>query len=266
MNLRRPAVLLTLCAVLALSAAGSVVAVTSDKDAPPAPEEELARPVIVTKGKPDPTVNPAVGALFLEGAHYCTASVVHSDAGDVLLTAAHCIHDGEGGDYLSGITFAPGYHDGVAPYGFWDVGDEVVAPNWATSSDQDLDVGFATAHQTGTKVSLESITGANKLATGSGFEQQITLTGYPDDAERPAVCETTTSQQDTFQLRVGCVGFPTGTSGGPWVINTDAETRLGTVVGVIGGFEYGGDDPDVSYSSYFDTDVATLYRMTAASG
>lgn len=266
MNLRRPAILLTLCVVLALTVTGSVVAVTSPDTVDATLSADTPNPVIVTKGKPDPAYNPAVGALFIEGAHYCTASVVDSAQGDVLLTAAHCIHDGEGGDYISGISFAPGYHDGIAPYGFWDVTDEAVAPSWAAASDEDLDVGFARAHQEGNPVTIESITGANKLLTGSGFDQRITLTGYPDEYERPAVCQNTTSQQSTYQLRVDCSGFPTGTSGGPWVINTDPKTRLGTVIGVIGGFEYGGDDPDVSYSSYFDTDVATLYRATAAQG
>lgn len=53
--------------------------------------------------------------------------------------------------------------------------------------------------------------------------------------------------------------FPDGTSGGPWVIDVDAATGDGTVIGVIGGYQYGGDSPDVSYSSYFDSDIKDLY-------
>jgi hypothetical protein len=33
-------------------------------------------------------------------------------------------------------------------------------------------------------------------------------------------------------------------------------------VGVIGGYEQGGDTPQVSYSSYFDQDVLDLYNTT----
>lgn len=264
MRVRRPAVLLSVAVILLLGAAFVVFVATR-----PARLADATTPVTaeaVPAATPDlPAVSsPAVGALFIEGAHYCTASVVHSPQGDVLLTAAHCIHDGEGGGYLTGVTFAPGYHDGVAPFGFWTVSDELVAPGWSESSDPDLDVGFATAHQAGAKASLESLVGANTLATGGDFEQAITLTGYPDDAEEPAVCQNTTSRQDTYQLKVDCAGFPTGTSGGPWVTGQDPKTKLGTVIGVIGGFEYGGDDPDTSYSSYFDTDVQALYRQTTA--
>jgi V8-like Glu-specific endopeptidase len=261
---RRPAVLFTLAAIALLGAAFVVI---------------VRGPLLADAGTPDvgtieaapapapalPAVSsPAVGALFQEGAHYCTASVVHSEQGNVLLTAAHCLHEGEGGGYLSNVTFAPAYHDGIAPFGYWTVSDELVAPGWIAASDPDLDVGFATAHQVGTTKTLESLVGANVLATGTPFEQAITLTGYPDDSEVAAVCQNTTSQQDTFQLKVNCAGFPTGTSGGPWVTGQNPETRLGTVIGVIGGFEYGGDDPDTSYSSYFDKDVLALYRQTTA--
>jgi V8-like Glu-specific endopeptidase len=253
MRVRRPAVLLTLAAVLLLGAA-SVVVFTNRPAAPG------------TAAVAEPVAGAAVGPLFAGGAHYCTASVVHSPRGDVLLTAAHCIHDGADGGYVTGVTFAPGYHDGVAPYGFWTVSGELVAPGWSASSDPDLDVGFATAHQAGTAAPLESLVGANTLATGGGFEQAITLTGYPDDAESPAVCRNTTSRQDARQLKVACAGFPTGTSGGPWVTAPDPRTRRGTVIGVIGGFEHGGDDPDTSYSSYFGTDVRALYHQTATPG
>jgi V8-like Glu-specific endopeptidase len=264
MHVRRPAVLLTIAAVVLLGAAFVVVVVARRPQSAGATTPDTGT-VQVTAAPDLPAVSsPAVGALFAAGTHYCTASVVHSERGDLLLTAAHCIHDGEGGGYLTGLTFAPGYHDGVAPFGYWTVADELVAPAWTASSDPDLDVGFATAHQVGATKSLESLVGANRLATGTPFEQAITVTGYPDESEVPAVCENTTSKQDTYQLRVDCAGFPTGTSGGPWVAGQNPETRLGTVIGVIGGFEYGGADPDTSYSSYFDADVLALYRQTTA--
>jgi len=262
--MRRPAVLLTLAAIVLLGVTFVVVVAARPAQLADATTPENATVEAAPAATLPAVSSPAVGALFAEGTHYCTASVVHSERGDVLLTAAHCIHNGEGGGYLSGVTFAPAYHDGIAPFGYWTVSDELVAPGWTESSDPDLDVGFATAHQVGAKQSLESLVGANLLATGTAFEQPITLTGYPDDSEVPAVCQNTTRKQDTFQLRVDCAGFPTGTSGGPWVTGENPETRLGTVIGVIGGFEFGGTDADTSYSSYFDTDVLALYRQTTA--
>ncbi|AUI62924.1 serine protease [Amycolatopsis sp. BJA-103] len=252
----RRALLLALCVVLTGCSAAS------DPDGTDA-DTAAAATVAATPASP---LNPAIGALFIEGSHFCTASVVHSGPGDLLLTAAHCLHDGEGGEYATGISFAPGYHDGVAPYGYWDVSDPQVPEGWADSSDPDLDVGFATARQAGNPKTLESVTGANNLVAGGGFAHTITLTGYPDEREAPVVCHGASEQADTYQMRVSCPGFTTGTSGGPWVVDPDPKTELGTVVGVIGGYLYGGDDPDTSYSSYFDTDVATLYRKMDTRG
>ena len=250
--MRRARVVVTIGTVVVLSATGTVVAGAGHRLSPA--DSATARPLTAD----------AVGALFLDGTHYCTASVVHSGRGNELLTAAHCLHDGEGGDYISGVTFAPGYHDGVAPLGFWDVGDELVAPGWTDASDPDLDFGFATAHQTGETRPLEAVTGANRLGTDEPFGRRVSVTGYPETEEAPAICTTTSTQQDERQLRVDCPGFATGTSGGPWVTDRDPNTNLGTVIGVVGGYEYGGDTDDVSYSCYFGDEVAELYRQATS--
>ncbi|GAA4524578.1 trypsin-like serine peptidase [Amycolatopsis samaneae] len=191
--------------------------------------------------------SPAVGALFSGGRHFCSASVVHSGAGDVVLTAAHCVSG------RSGLTFAPGYHDGVAPSGQWQVTGVFVAPGWTASADPDLDFAFLTVHRPGESRPVESLTGANTLGTGRGFVNAVTLTGYPDTTDAPVVCRNTTTQFGAYQQRIACPGFPDGTSGGPWVTDT------GFVVGVIGGYQQGGNSPDVSYSAYFDADIQNLF-------
>src|SRR6516162_6297864 len=61
---------------------------------------------------------PAVGALFTTsagklGRHFCTASVVNSPAGDLVITAAHCVSG------TSNVAFVPGYDRGATPYGVW---------------------------------------------------------------------------------------------------------------------------------------------------
>jgi hypothetical protein len=61
---------------------------------------------------------PTVGALFFttgSDAHFCTASVVNSIPGDLILTAAHCVYSASG--YSGNMEFVPGYHDGIQPYG-----------------------------------------------------------------------------------------------------------------------------------------------------
>jgi V8-like Glu-specific endopeptidase len=207
--------------------------------------------------------NARVGALFhqdADGGHFCTASVVHSPHKNVLLTAAHCVHGGQGGSYASDLVFIPDYRDGTTPQGQWPVTSIVVDQRWIASSDPDLDVAFVTVGQVGGK-NIEDVLGANTLGVDKGFTNVVQITGYPSTASAPISCFNRTEQQSQYQTKIACTGFPGGTSGSPWLTSFDPTTRTGTVIGVIGGYEQGGDSPDVSYSPYFDADVQSLYNQ-----
>ena len=214
------------------------------------------------------TSNARVGAIFsqgVDGDHFCTASVVHSAAGDLLVTAAHCVHGGQGGGYGSDLVFVPDYRDGSVPDGQWPVTRIVVDPRWISSSDPDLDVAFVTVGQVGGR-SIEQVLGGNTLGIDKGFTKVVQITGYPSTASAPISCFNRTTQQSQYQMRIACTGFPGGTSGSPWLTSFDRTTRTGTVIGVIGGYQQGGDTADVSYSPYFDADVQTLYNEAAGQG
>ncbi|QMU76977.1 trypsin-like serine protease [Streptacidiphilus sp. PB12-B1b] len=213
--------------------------------------------------------NARVGALFArsaDGDHFCTASVVHSAAKDLLVTAAHCVHGGKGGSYGSDLVFVPAYRDGDASEGQWPVTRIVVDQRWISSSDPDLDVAFVTVGEVGGR-NIEDVLGGNTLGIDKGFGKVVQITGYPATAVSPISCFNRTTQQSQYQMRIACTGFPGGTSGSPWLASFDRATRTGTVIGVIGGYQQGGDTADVSYSPYFDADVQSLYDQAAgASG
>jgi V8-like Glu-specific endopeptidase len=213
----------------------------------------------------------AVGALFTETAsgrlhtHFCTASVVDSPHNDVLITAAHCVHGGEGGGYQSDMVFVPGYQDGQAPYGVWQPKAVVVDQRWVQSSDPDVDVAFVVMQPQGGK-EIGDVLGGNRLAVNQAGRLPVRVTGYPNDSDAPITCSSHTSLEAPTQRRFTCGGYSSGTSGSPWVAGLDPVTRAGQVIGVIGGYQEGGDTPDVSYSSYFSTDVENLYQQALAQG
>lgn len=214
-------------------------------------------------GNPSTTLEMAsIGALFSGGKHFCSASVVHSPLGNLVLTAAHCVQQNTNSDANQEITFVPGYHDGISPYGEWTVTKTMVSPGWTMTSDPDLDFAFLSVEQTGNPRSVESITGANSLGVDYGFSNTVMLSGYPDTSETPTTCQNTTTEENPQQMRIDCAGFPDGTSGGPWITEVDSATGLGKIIGVIGGFQLGGDSPDVSYSSYFDSKISSLYQLS----
>ncbi|HEY2442425.1 MAG TPA: trypsin-like serine protease [Streptosporangiaceae bacterium] len=204
---------------------------------------------------------PAVGALFSTtrsgglGTHFCTASVVHSPHHDVLITAAHCLarHSGR-------IDFVPGYSAGRAPYGIWTVTRVVADHAWLTSASQDDDVAFAVVSQPRTGLRIEDVTGAEQLRIGALGHLPVQVIGYPDGAGQPITCQGRTSVPMSRQLEFDCRKYTGGTSGGPFLLNVDPATGDGSVIGVIGGYEQGGDLPQISYAAAFGANIAALYQ------
>ena len=208
---------------------------------------------------------PAVGALFTMskgklGRHFCTASVIGSPHGDLVITAAHCVTG------ASGIVFVPGYDRGAAPYGIWTVTKIYVDRSWTSSSNPDDDVAFLRVSQADSIVPIEDVTGAEALKTGTPAQQLVEVVGYPDSGSQPIVCRNWTREPMSQQLEFDCGGYTDGTSGGPFLASVNPLTGQGTVIGVIGGYEQGGLTPQVSYSSMFGANVAALYRQAVAGG
>jgi len=209
-----------------------------------------------------------VGALFIRYGgddHFCTASVVDSPGRDLLITAAHCISGGKGGGYRQDIVFIPDYRDGVAPFGIWTARRLLVAPQWSRYSNPGLDVGFVVLGPHDGR-NIEDVLGANRLRFDPPYRQLVRVTGYPDSGDAPITCRNWTTRWSATQLRFQCGGYANGTSGSPWVTDFDPRTQTGTIVGVIGGYQEGGDTASVSYSSYLGQDVLRLYREAAAAG
>jgi V8-like Glu-specific endopeptidase len=207
-----------------------------------------------------------VGALFehdASGDHFCTASVVTSPGKDLLVTAAHCINGGDGSGYQTDIVFIPGYRDGATPYGIWTPQRLLVAPQWANSADPDYDVGFVVLQPLNGE-NIEQVLGANQLGDDSRYQYLVRVTGYPSSGGTPITCTNWTSRQSATQLRFNCGGYTGGTSGSPWVTDFDPRSRTGTIVGVIGGYQEGGDTATTSYSAYFGGGVHQLYEQAIA--
>lgn len=207
------------------------------------------------EARPAPA-EPAIGALFSPGddgdaGHHCSAGVVHSPGGDLIVTAAHCVY---AGGFRTNLAFAPGYRDGLAPYGVWVPTRIDVDPRWTEDRDPDFDVAFVRLRRPGHPGQrLEDVTGAQAITFGAELPSPARLVGYPNDEEQPLDCRNTARAAGPTQLRFDCADVPNGTSGGP--VLTDGNT----LIGVIGGRDGGGDD-ETSYSSYFGDGVRSLYE------
>ncbi len=208
------------------------------------------------------------GAIFAsdtKGDHFCTASVVASPNRDLLLTAAHCIHGGKGGGYDKDLIFVPNYQNGQTPDGEWAVKSMLVDQRWIDSSDPDLDVAFMAVDPLNGK-NIEDVLKGNSLGIDQGYTNVVLVIGYPKSGDQPIACGNRTGKAMDHQMRFACAGYFGGTSGSPWIKSFDPATGTGQVVGVIGGYQEGGDSDEVSYSPYFDQDVKRLYDEEVTKG
>lgn len=289
---RRPALILSCVAACVVTWAGVATASTrilvpgadhvfgSDTPSPKAtasPKKPSAKkPPVSARPSPHPTASPTapktspgvsqtvpasqlppqVGAVFdssdLTGSHHCTASVVNSPGADLIVTAAHCL------DSTSDV-FVPAYHDGVAPYGEWQLQRIVVDAQWTADSSEDDDVAFAVVAPLGGRT-IQSVVGGYDLGIDQGTGGSVTLTGYPSASQDPVTCTNGISSFSSTQNEIYCTGMTSGTSGSPWV----TAGGPGKVMGVIGGYEQGGDTPDVSYSVVFGQSVEKLYQQATS--
>ena len=214
----------------------------------------------------------AVGALFMVrsgklGQHFCTASVVDSPAGDLAVTAAHCV---TGSISVTGssekLVFIPGYDNGTEPYGAWQVTRVYTDAAWNASQNPDDDFAFLKISDASDGVPIEDVTGADQLGTASTARTLVRVVGYPDDAAKPVSCTNWAESYSPTQLQFDCGGYTDGTSGSPFLAGVSDTSDEGTVVGVIGGYEQGGDTPSVSYSVAFGSTVTSLFQTAEAGG
>jgi hypothetical protein len=202
----------------------------------------------------------AVGALFSRGPHgglgkhFCSAAVVNSPSGDMVITAAHCLD----GRVPSRVAFVPGYNAGREPYGVWLVRQVIRDGKWVSHSAPDHDIAFLLVRRPGSTETLQSLTGGDGIGSPADGQRVLTI-GYPDGIARPVGCVNVIRDVATAPVEFDCSGYAIGTSGGPLIAAFSQVTGLGVIIGVIGGYEQGGYSNEVSYSARFGQQVAALY-------
>lgn len=210
------------------------------------------------------TVAALFGASSETAGHTCTASVVSSTTGDLLVTAAHCL---SGTGRGTGITVAPGYNAGSTPYGVWSVTDVFVNPAWTASQSDTDDIAImrvAPKVENGTTDKLQDVTGANILGDTPDPSTTVTVQGFNTGADDRAISCTAKLAIAGGTPTFGCDGYIGGSSGSPWLV-TDATGRT-VVTGVIGGLNQGGCSSQTSYSPIFGTTVRALLARAEQPG
>jgi hypothetical protein len=218
---------------------------------PQQPVASAADQVAAAPVRPDPRV----GAIFLGGGdlHACTGSVLHSEAGDLVLTAAHCLAGG------GPATFIPGFAGSAAPSDVWTLDVLYLDPRWVANKDPQADYVIARVSRPD-GASIEAVAGsALSLGSAPAKGTRVNVVAYTAGVGgMPIGCQVSTEIEDGFPA-LPCAGLADGTSGAPWISGS-------TVTGVIGGLHGGGCAANLSFSSPFDQHITDLLARAEAAG
>jgi hypothetical protein len=212
---------------------------------------EAANQVIAAPVNPDPRV----GAVFLGGSdlHACTGSVLHSAAGDLVLTAAHCLGAGP-------ATFVPGFAGNAAPADLWSMDVLYLDPRWVANKDPRADYAIARVSRADGGSVEAQVGSALSLGSAPAKGSRVNVVAYPAGVGgMPIGCQVSTGITDGGYPELPCAGLAEGTSGAPWISGS-------TVTGVIGGLHDGGCEENLSYSSPFDQHITDLLARAEAGG
>jgi hypothetical protein len=184
----------------------------------------------------------SVGALFTGGTHFSTGSVIACPGSDLILTAAHSLTGKDAAD----VTFVAGYGVAGAPPVF-QLTEVFFPPLWLAGRNIDNDFALA-------RVS-PALTGLEPLNIATGWRQaqpSVVVPSYPDAMTTQLVGEGPTEALGDAQMVFRYDGYTDGTSGSPFIVYGD------NVIGALGGYQQGGDTPDVSYAACFRDSMAEL--------
>lgn len=235
----------------------AVTAACGTAEAPSAEHHSSSRsPAPTTLSAAPVPPDARVGALFLGGGelHTCTAGVLDSKGGDLILTAAHCVAQDVD------TTFVAGFKDSADPADVWRVDAIYLDPRWVQNQDPLADFAILRVARDGGGT-LESESGGGlTIGTTPKPGTEVDVTGYAlGVGGGPIGCKASTEMAPGGFPSLPCGGLVDGTSGAPW-------TTGATITGIVGGLDGGGCDENISYSPPFDDGIVALLARAEAGG
>jgi V8-like Glu-specific endopeptidase len=231
-----------------------------------------------TKGE---TVSITTGKVFftLGGVNYvCSASAVDSAGGNLVLTAGHCVHDGDGGPFATNWMFSPRYNSGDDPVlGRWTASSLHTTAGWANAwptsgSGFNDDAGFAVIRPKSGQTLKDALVGQGaKIPTISfdGWNNKSVYWSFGYPAARPytgttlTYCVGTTRLDrdalDTMALPCNMTG---GSSGGPWLVE---YTPGNPVIESVNSYGYS-SMKDTMFGPLFGAPEQSAYNAAKAAG
>jgi V8-like Glu-specific endopeptidase len=224
-----------------------------------------SRPVAALGKAPLNDAVPATaGKVFFtySGLNYvCSAATVNNAKKNLIITAGHCVHSGQGGGWHDNIAFAPSYYNGQSGAGMWNWTGARTFNSWINNSDFSHDQAFVTMAQRNGRNLIDAV-GGNGIVWGNGRAQANTrIWGWPAEApyngEVPYYCDGNTYAYGSTDAALGC-SMNGGASGGPW-LKDRIDQNLGYIFAVTSRRTTSG--PQILLSTPNTPDVGDMFNQ-----
>jgi hypothetical protein len=194
----------------------------------------------------------------------CSASVVYGPkSGGIVYTAAHCLFDATTQTWSSNLVFAPGYDNGVTPFGTWTWKELEIWQPYAQQGAEAYDYGVVVFFPNPGNVTINSRVGGLGLVWNAYWIEHWHAYGYPSsDPNHQWVCSASWAASDIPAnsngapptVGIGC-DKGAGMGGGPWVMQTSAG-QTPAYVNSVSAYTY--DNTDL-YGPYFDSNADRMF-------
>ncbi|MEU6727852.1 peptidase [Nonomuraea wenchangensis] len=196
----------------------------------------------------------------------CSGSAVTSANKSVVITAGHCVK--LNGAFHTNWVFVPGYDKGARPYGTWAATKLLTTPQWNASEDVNHDMAAAVVAPLDGR-SLVDVVGGQGVAFNQPRRRQMYAFGYPAaapyDGSKLVYCSGRAFDDYLLSDDLGLTCDQTGgASGGPWMLDFDESTGLGTL-NSVNSFKYG-FAPNWMFGPYFGNEAQAVYQSAQTSG
>jgi V8-like Glu-specific endopeptidase len=191
-------------------------------------------PPMLCQGKNAKSSNPldAIGLLtaydpVANQSHACTASLVDSHNERVVVTAGHCVTDGN--STFTNFKFAPAHtgsiDSGLSPYGVWSATSSDVVGDSRFPNDKAYDFAYLVMDSNAAGERIGDIVPSLNIQFNQGRSQPWTAYGYPGTPDLQS-CSTNSagsenadgsSGNDPQYMTMNCDVLTSGASGGPWI-------------------------------------------------
>ncbi|MEO3802935.1 peptidase [Nonomuraea sp. B1E8] len=190
----------------------------------------------------------------------CSGSAVTSANKSVVLTAGHCVK--MNGAFHTNWVFVPGYDNGKRPFGTWAATRLLTTPQWNAREDINFDIAAAVVAPLEGRT-LVDVVGGQGVAFNQPRRQQMYAFGYPAaapyDGSKLIHCSGRTFDDLAMSKDHGLTCNMTGgSSGGPWMLNFNESTGLGTQ-NSVNSFKYN-FAPNWMFGPYFGNEAQAVYQ------